>query len=381
MGNSEQFTNLDRKFMQRALALAAKANGMTNPNPMVGAVIVKNNKIIAEGFHEKPGTPHAEAIAIAEAGKKAINASLYVTLEPCCHFDKRTPPCTRTIINARIKKVIIAMKDPNPKVLGKGIDELEKNGIEVSLGILEEKAKILNETYIKYITTGKPFVILKVAMTLDGKIATPQGDSKWITGEKARTYVHKMRNNVDAVMTAVGTVKADNPQLTVRLYKNRNIKNPVRIIIDPDLETPVDFNIFDIPPETILVTREISRHGAAQVILEKKKMLSEKGVQILEYEGSKVDLEWLMKRLGDKGICSLMIESGSSFSASCLNDGIVDKVVFFISPKILGGKDSIPAVGGDNLRGLDDALKIDSLKISRLGNDIMIEGYIEGIKH
>lgn len=381
MDNSEQFTNLDRKFMQRALTLAAKANGMTNPNPMVGAVIVKNNKIIAEGFHEKPGTPHAEAIAIAEAGKKAINASLYVTLEPCCHSDKRTPPCTRTIINARIKKVIIAMKDPNPKVLGKGIDELKKNGIEVRLGILEEKAKRLNEAYIKYITTGKPFVILKVAMTLDGKIATPQGDSKWITSEKARTFVHKMRNNVDAVMTAVGTVKADNPQLTVRLYKNRNMKNPARIVIDPDLETPVDFKIFDIPPETILVTRVISHHVAAQVISEKMKILSEKGVQILEYEGTKVDLQWLMKRLGDKGICSLMIEGGSSFSGSCLNDGIVDKVVFFIAPKILGGKDSIPAVGGDNLRSLSDALKIDSLKINRLGNDIMIEGYIEGIKH
>lgn len=381
MGNLEHFTALDRKFMQRALTLAAKANGMTNPNPMVGAVIVKNNKIIAEGFHEKPGTPHAEAIAIAKAGKKAINASLYVTLEPCCHVDKRTPPCSKAIIDARIKKVFIAMKDPNPKVAGRGIDELKRHGVEVADGILEEKAKRLNEAYIKYITTSKPFVILKVAMTLDGKIATPQGDSKWITGEKARSFVHKMRNNVDAVMTAVGTVKADDPQLTVRLYKNRNIKNPARILIDPDLETPIDFKIFDIPPETILVTREISHYEGSQAISEKKKMLYGKGVQILEYEGSKVDLEWLMKRLGDKGICSLMIEGGSSFSGSCLNDGIVDKVIFFIAPKILGGKDSIPAVGGDNLRGLDDALKIDSLKISRLGNDIMIEGYIGGIKH
>lgn len=381
MNNSEDFTPLNRKFMQRALMLAAKANGMTSPNPMVGAVIVKNNKIVSEGFHKKPGTPHAEAIAIDAAGEKAKNASLYVTLEPCCHFDKRTPPCTKAIINAQIKKVFIAMKDPNPKVSGMGVAELERHGIEVVVGILEEKAKRLNESYIKYITTGKPFVILKTAMTLDGKIATHKGDSKWITGEKARTIVHKMRNNVDAVMTAVGTVKADNPQLTVRLYKNRDIKNPIRVVIDPNLETPVDFKIFDIPPETILVTKKISSQKFAQLISKKRQMLSEKGVQILEYEGSKVDLGWLMKMLGRKGISSLMIEGGSSFGASCLNAGIVDKIVFFVAPKILGGKDSIPAVGGDNLRGLNDAFKIDSMKISRLGSDVMIEGYIGGIKH
>ncbi len=381
MNNSEQFAALNRKFMQRALTLAAKANGMTSPNPMVGAVMVKSNKIISEGFHKKPGTPHAEAIAISAAGEKAKNASLYVTLEPCCHFDKRTPPCTKAIINAQIKKVFIAMHDPNPKVSGMGVAELERHGIEVVVGILEEKAKRLNESYIKYITTGKPFVILKTAMTLDGKIATREGDSKWITGEKARTIVHKMRNNIDAVMTAVGTVKADNPQLTVRLYKNKDMKNPIRVVIDSNLETPVDFKIFDIPPETILVTKKMSSQKFARAISEKRKILSEKGVQILEYEGSKVDLGWLMKRLGEKGISSLMIEGGSSFSASCLNNGIVDKVVFFVAPKILGGKDSIPAVGGENLRGLNDALKIDSMKIRRIGSDIMIEGYIGGIKH
>ncbi len=376
MGVTEFITKSDRRFMQRALMLAAKGNGMTSPNPMVGAVIVKNGRIIAEGFHKKPGTPHAEAIAIAAAGKKARNSLLYVTLEPCCHLDKRTPPCSRAIIDAQIKKVFIAMKDPNPKVSGMGIEELMKHSIDVSIGILEDKARKLNEAYIKYITTGKPYVILKVAMTLDGKIATSKGDSKWITGVEARTYVHKMRSNVDAIMTAVGTVKADNPELTVRLYKRGNIKNPLRIIIDPDLEIPLDFKIFNIPPDTILITRKTDYKKNSQDIIEKKEMLSEKGVQIIEYEGNKVDLNWLMKELGSKGICSVMIESGSSFSASCLNEGIVDKVLFFIAPKILGGKDSIPAIGGFNLRSLDEAIQIEGLKTTKIGRDIMIEGYI-----
>ncbi len=375
--NIQNYSALDIKFMERALRLAAKAKGMTSPNPMVGAVIVKNGKIISEGFHEKPGSPHAEAVAIAQAGKKARNASLYVTLEPCCHFDKRTPPCTKMIINYGIKKVFIAMRDPNPKVSGKGVEELLRYGIKVNEGILEDKAKSLNEAYIKYITTGKPFVILKVAMTLDGKIANHTGDSKWITNEKSRTLVHKIRNGVDAVMTAVGTVIADNPQFTVRLYKKNPIKNPLRVVIDPTLEIPIDFNVFDCPPETILVTKKMGSQKFPQTILKKTKKLTEKGVKLLEYEGDRVDLGWLMTRLGENGITSLMIEAGSSFSANCLNQGIVDKVIFFISPKILGGKSSITAVGGDNLRDIKNALKIDPLKINKVGDDIMIEGYLK----
>lgn len=373
----KHYSDLDIKFMERALRLAAKAKGMTSPNPMVGAVIVKNGKIISEGFHEKPGSPHAEAIAISQAGKKARNTSLYVTLEPCCHFDKRTPPCTKAIINSGIRKVYIAMKDPNPKVSGKGIEELVKHGIEVAEGILEDRAKSLNEAYIKYITTGKPFVILKVAMTLDGKIANHGGDSKWITNEKSRTLVHKMRNELDAVMTAVGTIMADNPQFTVRLYKKNPIKNPVRVVIDPELDIPIHFNVFDCPPETILVTKNLTSQKLPEAILEKRKRLAEKGVELIEYEGDKVDLHWLVTKLGAKGITSLMIEAGSSFSANCLNQGIVDKVIFFISPKILGGKGSITAVGGENLRDVKNALKINPLKIRKIGDDIMIEGYIK----
>jgi diaminohydroxyphosphoribosylaminopyrimidine deaminase/5-amino-6-(5-phosphoribosylamino)uracil reductase len=238
------FTAMDDIFfMKRALLLAGRAKDKTSPNPMVGALLVKKGRIISEGYHKKAGTPHAEVIAIDEAGAEASGSTLYVSLEPCCHKDKRTPPCTEKIITSGIKKVVISMKDPNPKVSGKGIAELEKAGIQVISGILEAKARKLNEAYVKHITTGMPFVILKIAMTLDGKIATPTGESKWITGEKARKMVHRLRGSVDAVMTAIGTVKADNPLLTCRVS---GYNNPVRII-DPRLETVPDFHVRRAP--------------------------------------------------------------------------------------------------------------------------------------
>ncbi|MDI6729468.1 MAG: bifunctional diaminohydroxyphosphoribosylaminopyrimidine deaminase/5-amino-6-(5-phosphoribosylamino)uracil reductase RibD [Thermodesulfovibrionales bacterium] len=366
----------DKKFMQRALNLAEKARGMTSPNPMVGAVIVRNGKIIAEDYHKKAGEPHAEALAIIKAGDKTKGSILYVTLEPCCHLDKRTPPCTKAIINSGIKKVFIAMKDPNPKVSGKGIEELRKHEIEVVSGMLEDKAKKLNEAYIKYITTRIPFVVLKAAMTLDGKIATPEGQSKWITGEMARKIVHRMRGSVDAILTAVGTVKADNPELTVRLGakkgKRQKVKNPIRIVIDPNLEIPLNYKIFNVPPETIVVTRRQKTEARSQ----KLKTLTDKGVKFIEYDGERVDLKWLIKRLGETGITSVMIEGGSSLNAYALQDGIVDKVVFFIAPKIIGGKDSIPAIGGKTFRRLEDAFRVHDMKIKRVSDDLMIEGYI-----
>ncbi len=361
-------TDKDISFMKRALSLAAKGRGTTSPNPMVGALVVKNGKIISEDYHKKAGEPHAEALAILSAAERAKDATLYVTLEPCCHKDKRTPPCTNAIINSGIKKVFIAMKDPNPKVSGKGVEELKKHGIEVIFGILEDSAKRLNEVYIKYITKRTPFVILKTAMTLDGKIATPEGQSKWITGEAARKIVHQMRSSVDAVLTAVGTVKADNPELTARIKGGRN---PKRIVIDPNLETPLDFKIFDLPPETIVVTKK------GQGSRDKARELIGKGVKIIEYEGERVDLKWLMKKLGEMEITSVMIEGGSSLNAYALQDGIVDKAVFFIAPKIIGGKDSIPAVGGKTFRKLEEAVMIKDMKVKRVGQDLMIEGYIE----
>lgn len=363
----------DDFYMAKALALAARARGETSPNPMVGAVLVKKGKIIAEGYHKKAGTPHAEVIALDNAGERAKDATLYVNLEPCCHKDKRTPPCTRKIIASGIKKVVVAMKDPNPKVSGKGIAELEATGIRVVSGVLEEKAARLNEFYAKHITTGMPFVVLKVAMTLDGKIATPEGESKWVTGEKARAAVHVLRGSVDAILTAIGTVKADNPSLTCRTGEDRS---PVRVIIDPGLEVRPDSNILCIPPETIIVTRrsEGNKHGSETG--GKKATLLRKGARIIEYYGEKVDMKWLLKELGGMGITSLMVEGGSSLNSYCLESGIVDKVMFFVAPKIIGGRNSFPAVGGRTFRKLDEAFRVEDLTVKRIGEDVLIEGYI-----
>jgi diaminohydroxyphosphoribosylaminopyrimidine deaminase/5-amino-6-(5-phosphoribosylamino)uracil reductase len=375
-------TDRDRYFIKRALNLAAKAKGLTSPNPMVGAIIVKKGKIIAEDYHKKAGEPHAEALAILKAKDKAKDSTLYVTLEPCCHFDKRTPPCTKAIIDAKIKKVFVAMRDPNPKVSGKGIMELKKNGIDVVEGIYEEDARRLNEAYIKHITTGMPFVILKAAITLDGKIATPERQSKWITGEKSRRIVHEMRSEVDAILTAVGTVKADNPEFTVRLgskVKRRELKNPKRIIIDPNLETPLNYKIFEVPPETVVVTKSQESRVTSQkarVKSQKIKALIDRGIKIIEYDGERVNLNWLMKKLEEIGITSIMIEGGASLNAYALADAIVDKLVFFIAPKIIGGKDSVPVVGGNFYRRLEDAYKLKDVRVKKIEEDIMIEGYL-----
>jgi diaminohydroxyphosphoribosylaminopyrimidine deaminase/5-amino-6-(5-phosphoribosylamino)uracil reductase len=355
-------------YIKRTLALAERARGKTSPNPMVGALLVKNHRIISEGYHKQAGTPHAEAIAIDRAGGKAAGSTLYVSLEPCCHKDKRTPPCTGKIISAGIRRVIVAMRDPNPRVAGKGIGELRKAGIEVTSGILEEKARRLNESYIKYITTGTPFVTLKVAMTLDGKIATPQGESKWITGEGARKMVHRLRGNSDALLTAIGTVKADNPMLTCRVPGHTN---PMRIIIDPHLETGLGSRVASCPPATLLVTRRSAEKDARMDGFRKQ------GLSFIEYKSEKPDLRWLMRELGKIGITSLLVEGGSSLNSYCLEAGIVDKVLFFIAPRIIGGKDSFPAVGGASCGRLQDAYRLKDVSTRRIGEDILIEGYVQ----
>lgn len=367
-------------MIRKTIALASRARGMTSPNPMVGALLVKNNRIIAEAYHKKSGTPHAEALVIEKAGEKARGATLYVSLEPCCHTKKKTPPCTKAIIDSGIKQVVIAMEDPNPQVSGKGIEELRKAGIRVISGIMREKAEKLNEFYLKYIALKRPFVILKVAMTLDGKIATPEGESKWITGEKARHAVHKLRNSVDAVMTAIGTVKADDPELTARVKgvgdKRQGATRPVRIVIDPDLEVPLEAKVLKTPPETIIVTRQSAKGSSQQALEEKKRHVLDTGVQIIEYEEEKLDLGLLMSSLGELGITSVLTEGGSSLNAYALEHGIVDKVMFFISPKIIGGKESYPAVGGSGFRRLKDAYRLRDISVRRLGEDILIEGYV-----
>ena len=365
----------DEFYIKRALRLAVKARGLTSPNPMVGAVVVKNNKIVSEDYHKRPGGPHAEALVIETAGKNVKGSTLYVNLEPCCHIEKRTPPCTRSIINAGIKKVVMSMIDPNPRVSGRGVSELERAGIQVHIGVLEKEATRLNEFYIKYITSGRPFVILKTAMTLDGKIATPDGKSKWITGEKARKMVHYTRSCVDAVLTAIGTVKADDPQMTSRIKRGRN---PLRVVIDPHLEISPYAKILKIPPDTIIVTKRSDKRVLNKKIIEKKKKIYNKGVQILEYGSKKVNLVWLIEKLGRRGITSILIEGGGSLNAYALKAGIVDKAMFYIAPKIIGGTKSFPVIGGETYRRLEEAYRVKEAKIKKIGEDFVIEGYIEG---
>ena len=358
----------DDFFMQEALALAARGKGRTSPNPMVGAVVVKGGKVISSGYHKKAGTAHAEVVALNKAGRNAKGATLYVNLEPCCHTGKRTPPCTRAIIKYGITRVVSAMVDPNPAVSGMGLKELQEAGIKTETGVLKDKAQRLNEAFIKYITKKEPFVMLKIAQSLDGKIATAKGESKWITGPEARSHVQKLRNEVDALLVGIGTLKEDNPSLDCRI---RGGRNPYRIIVDSRLDIPSGSKVlgYDDGKTIIATTKEA---GARKI-----DSLAKGGhtVLVVKERAGRVELKSLMKELGKLGILSVMIEGGSAISASVLSEGIVDKVIFFIAPKIIGGVDAIPSVGGRCPARLKDALSLKEIQVSVFGDDILIEGY------
>ncbi len=360
----------DNVFMKKALKLAARGKGRTSPNPAVGAVIVKKGKVIGEGYHKKAGTPHAEIIALEMAGSEAKGATVYVNLEPCCHTDKKTPPCTRAIIRSGIRKVVTAVYDPNPHVSGKGIRELQKAGIKTEVGIMEAEALKLNESFIKFITRKEPFVILKIAQSLDGKIATSKGESKWITGERARAHVHRLRNEVDALLVGAGTVRKDNPSLDCRI---RGGRNPYRIIVDSTLRISARAKVLAYNDnKTIIATTNM-----ASAL--KKARLAEQGVQVLVVKSmqGKVDLKSLMKELGRMDITSVLIEGGSSVSAAALSCNIVDKVMFFVAPKIIGGTDSYPSVGGKSPDRLIQAIQLRDLRSVKAGEDILLEAYIK----
>jgi len=356
--------------MERAIELALKGKGKTSPNPMVGAVIYNNRKIVGEGYHRKAGTDHAEIVAIKKAGKLTKDAALYVTLEPCCHTG-RTPPCTKTIIKSGIKKVVIGMHDPNPIVAGKGIKELQDAGILVLTGLLERDVKRINESYIKYIKTGYPFVLMKVGMSLDGKIATSARESKWITSETSRKIVHSIRSEVDGIMIGAGTLLQDNPNLLVTPRKR---KNAARIIVDSSLKTPIDYNVLDnlSIARTIFITTELADK-------KKIKLFQDKGAEIIltPLDSGRVDIKEGMKKLGEMGITSIMLEGGSDLNYSCLSKELVDKVIFFIAPKIIGGKDGISSVGGKGIADLKDAFHLTDISLKEEGKDIIVEGYIK----
>lgn len=366
------WTEEDINFMREALSLAASMRGRTSPDPMVGAVIVKDGKILSTGYHAEVATPHAEAWAIEKAGDKTRGATLYVNLEPCCFFEeKNNPPCTQAIIRSGIKRVVAAIEDPNPSVAGKGLAELREAGIEVNVGLLEKEAKQLNEVFIKHITTGRPFVILKTAMTLDGKIATKSGESFWITGIEARQMGHHLRNIVDAVVVGVGTVVKDDPGLTVREIKGK-IKNPKKIILDPKARLPLNAKVLKIEPENTLV---IVGSNAPKIRVGKIKGKKAEVLQLKTKNGV-FNLDKAMKELTKRKITSILIEGGGETNAEALSSGIVDKVYFFISPKLLGGRDAKTPVEGEGEKSLSKAIKLRDITLEKAGEDLLVTGYL-----
>lgn len=364
--------NTHEHYMKRALELARRGWGKTNPNPLVGAVIVKDGEVIAEGYHEALGRAHAEVSAFNNAERDVSGGTLYVNLEPCSHYG-RTPPCARAIIENGIKEVVVAMVDPNPKVSGRGIQMLKDAGIQVVVGVLEEEAKKLNEIFIKYITQKKPYVIMKTAMTLDGKIASAQGDSRWVSGEGSRQYVHVIRDRVAAVMVGINTVLADNPSLTTRLNSGKG-KDPVRVVVDSRGVIPMDSKVINVESSAGIIL-------AATSLIEskKEKLLLDRGVRIIKADGPEghVDLAKLMDELYELEIDSVLLEGGGGLNAAALNSGIVDKVMFFIAPKIIGGRDAKTPVEGAGIQFMKDAIKLKNINVCRSEDDILVEGYID----
>lgn len=360
----------DERYMWQALDLAAKGLGATSPNPMVGAVLVKGGEIIGTGYHQRAGCPHAEILALDEAGEGARGATLYVTLEPCSHTG-RTPPCVDRIIQAGVRKVVAAMQDPNPLVHGRGLGRLSDAGIKVKTGVLKEKAARLNEVFVHYITTKRPFVTMKAAMTLDGKIATRTGASRWISGERSREYGHGLRHQNDAIMAGVGTILADNPRLTTRLSEES--KDAIRIVVDSRARTPLDANIIlNQPEKTWLVTTSLAPP-------ERLAALQERGVKVIQLTAAvdgRVPLTDLMNELGRRELSSVLVEGGSALNHSLLAAGLVHKVYFFIAPMIFGGTDAPSPVGGTGVSEVNEAWRVRDVEINCYESDLLVTGYI-----
>jgi diaminohydroxyphosphoribosylaminopyrimidine deaminase/5-amino-6-(5-phosphoribosylamino)uracil reductase len=362
----------DTHYMQLALALAEKGSGWTSPNPMVGALVVKNDRIVGRGYHQRAGGPHAEVNAIDDAGAQARAATLYVTLEPCNHFG-RTGPCTQKILEAGIRRVVVAMADPNPRVHGGGSRYLQDRGIEVATGLLEAQARVLNESFVTWITTGKPFVIVKCAATLDGRIATRTGDSRWVTGPAARQHVHQMRHRVDGIMVGVQTVKQDDPSLTTRL-EGQNGSDATRIVLDTHLSFPPDAKMLhqgSAAPTWVV--------GGPTAPPDRRRGLERAGARVVAapVTAGRIDLAALLPQLGAMGITSLLIEGGAALIGSAFAAQVVDKVCFFYAPKVLGGDDGIPICRGPGPERMQQSIPIHDLSVSCFGPDVMLQGYLK----
>ncbi len=360
----------DEYFMKRAIALARRGKGRTSPNPLVGAVIVKGGRIIGEGYHQTAGGPHAEINALARTGESAEGATVYVNLEPCCHYGK-TPPCVPGLAAAAPARVVIGMMDPNPLVAGRGIEELKALGIETTVGVLEKECRALNEVFLKYITTGLPFVTLKFAQTLDGRIAAQNGDSRWVSSPGARRYVHRLRSLHDGILVGSGTVRQDDPELTVRLVRG---KNPLRIVTASRLSLPREARVLkgQDQAKTLIATTDRAEGN--------REALADQGIEILTLpatEEGKVDLFALLQALGKRGISSLLVEGGAGIITSFLAAGLVDRIVAIIAPKILGN--GISAVGNLGMDRMGNALPLQISQVKRIGGDLIVLAWPERV--
>jgi len=361
-------------YMRRALELAARARGRTSPNPMVGAVIVRDGEIVGEGYHRRAGTPHAEIHALRAAGERARGATMYVTLEPCC-FHGRTPPCTEALIGAGIAEVHMAMLDPNPRVAGRGRAALEAAGIRTVEGEEEAAARALNAAYVTWITTGRPLVIAKFAMSLDGKIATPTGESQWITGQEARHRVHEVRDVVDAILVGADTVLADDPQLTTRLDGRSDVRHPLRVILDSRGRVPLDARVFnpDLPGRTVVATTGAMPEAT-------RRALEARDVQVLSLpvdEIGRVGLAALLDALGRMEITSLLVEGGATVVGSFFDAGLVDQVMAFVAPRVIGGATAPGPVAGRGAARLAATPWLRNVRVELLDSDLLISGWVE----
>ena len=359
------FTPFDNRMMRRALRLAIR--GYTHPNPMVGCVITRDEQIIGEGWHPLAGRHHAEIIALQQAGGRANRATAYVTLEPCCHTG-RTGPCADALIAAGISRVVMAVADPNPRVSGGGAARLKAAGVMVDSGLLEAEARKLNAPFFHFQTTGLPYVTLKAAMTLDGKIATRTGDSKWITGERARSYVHELRAKSGAILCGIGTVLADNPMLTSRTKDAP--RQPLRVVLDSRLRLPVDCNIANSALEypTLIITTE-QANSAAQDLLQQK------GLEIIRLttdNNGNVSLSHLLDLLRKREIISLLVEGGGTIHASFLFEQLADQLLWFIAPRIVGGDTAPGPVGGEGAGTIAGSITVQKMSVRRFGPDILL---------
>ncbi len=366
---------MDELYMKRALELAKCGTGFVAPNPLVGAVIVKDQQIIGEGYHKRFGENHAEINALQDAHKKnhdITGATMYLTLEPCSHYGK-TPPCAEALMSSGISKVVIGLIDPNPLVSGRGIEILKKSGIEVVTGVLEDDCKDINEVFLKHISSRTPFVTLKYAMTLDGKISSFSGDSRWITNEKSREFVHELRHSSSAIMVGIGTVIMDDPSLNTRL-DIENTKDPIRIVVDTKGRIPLCAKVLnmDSDAKTILATTELIQKS-------KLNALNEKGVTVIicPLLENQVDLQFLLETLHSENIDSILLEGGSELNFNMLKEKLIDKVITFIAPKIIGGSDAKTPVGGIGIELMRDAIETERITYKTFDSDICIESYIK----